>query len=189
MVFYRYFLINFTLNLRLLSCHTVFYEVPRQVKYTAIIEKGGVQCFYQPVSKETQTVTLQYEVTKANFDLDIDCIVKDGNGNQLMAARRRKGRKIEIDTNKITGEDIEICFSNHYSRMDEKQIYFNLILDNKSGFVNINQITNDEFVKALFFVASQRCPFVSTPSPDITTYIPDLYVWPSIKPTFIKCIF
>ena len=118
--------------------HDIFYDIKSQNKYTAIIPKGGVQCFYQPISKDTQTINIQYEVTKANFDLDIDCIVKNEQGVQLFTARRRKGRKFDISCENYLKNDIEICFSNHYSRMDEKHVYFSVTLDNKRGFTNIN---------------------------------------------------
>ena len=59
-----------------------------------------MKCFYQPVTKDTKHIILQYEVTKASFDLDIDCIVKDQKGVAIMSVRRRKGRKFEVDTGK-----------------------------------------------------------------------------------------
>ena len=81
------------------------------------------------------------EVTKADFDLDIDCIVKDASGQQMSTIRRRKGRKFELDTSNIKSGDIELCFSNHYSRFGEKHVYFSVTLDNKQGFNNINSET------------------------------------------------
>jgi len=113
-----------------------FYKIPKTSKYTVVVPKAEVWCFYQPINPAVKQVTLQYEVTKADFDLDIDCIVKDVAGRQLTAVRRRKGRKVDIPTAGMSAGDLEVCFSNHYSRLSEKHVYIHLSLDTNSGFAS-----------------------------------------------------
>lgn len=81
-------------------------------------------CFIEDTPPEVKLFKVQYEVTKADFDLDIDLLVHDDKENQLTSVRRRKGRSVDIVPTETSY--IEICFSNTYSRLSSKHVYVSI---------------------------------------------------------------
>ena len=81
-------------------------------------------CFIEDTPPEVKILKVQYEVTKADFDLDIDLLVHDDKENQLTSVRRRKGRSVDIVPTETSY--IEICFSNTYSRLSSKHVYVSI---------------------------------------------------------------
>ena len=100
-----------------------FYKIPPESKYTIIIPKKSQFCLYHPIFSGLDKLKLQYEVIYAKFDLDIDLLMADPSGKQIAAVRRRKSRKMDLDTTIMGEGNLEICFSNHYSGTSEKKVY------------------------------------------------------------------
>jgi len=92
---------------------------------TIHVPAGSVECFYQPI-KDEKTLEIEYQVI-AGGDLDIDFRVSSPNGKVLFAEGRKNDGVHTVE--EAEAGDYEICFSNKFSHISSKTVFFEIILD------------------------------------------------------------
>lgn len=92
---------------------------------TIHVPPGSIECFYQTITKE-KTLEIEYQVI-AGGDLDIDFRVTSPDNKVLFAEGRKNDGVHTVDEAKPG--DYEICFSNKFSHISSKTVFFELILD------------------------------------------------------------
>jgi len=92
---------------------------------TVHVPAGRVECFYQPIKKE-KSMEVEYQVI-AGGELDIDFRVANPEGKVLMAESKKNDAVHSFDD--LTPGDYEVCFSNRFSRISSKTVFFEIILD------------------------------------------------------------
>ncbi|KAG8436734.1 hypothetical protein GDO86_007721 [Hymenochirus boettgeri] len=101
--------------------------------YTFTLPAGQKECFFQPMKKDA-TLEIEYQVLDGT-GLDVDFFLIAPSGEILLLEERQSDGVHTVET--VDG-DYQFCFDNTYSRMSEKVIFFELILD------NINDESNDQ---------------------------------------------
>ncbi|CAJ0920187.1 unnamed protein product [Ranitomeya imitator] len=92
--------------------------------FTFTLPAGRRECFYQTMRKEG-TLEIEYQVLDG-ASLDIDFYLYSPSGVQILSEERQSDGVHTLET--IDG-DYQFCFDNTFSRMSEKVIFFELILD------------------------------------------------------------
>ncbi|XP_077309029.1 transmembrane emp24 domain-containing protein 5 [Lithobates pipiens] len=92
--------------------------------FTFTLPAGQRECFFQPM-KSGATLELEYQVLDgASLDVDFYLIAPDGD-IVLSETRQSDG----VHTVETIDGDYQFCFDNTFSRLSEKVIFFELILD------------------------------------------------------------
>lgn len=92
--------------------------------FTFTLPAGQRECFFQPM-KSGATLELEYQVLDgASLDVDFYLIAPDG-AIVLSETRQSDG----VHTVETVDGDYQFCFDNTFSRLSEKVIFFELILD------------------------------------------------------------
>ncbi|NP_001090383.1 transmembrane p24 trafficking protein 5 L homeolog precursor [Xenopus laevis] len=92
--------------------------------YTFTLPAGHKECFFQPMKKDA-TLEIEYQVLDgAGLDVGFSLISPDGE--LLLSEERQSDGVHSVET--VDG-DYQFCFDNTFSRMSEKVIFFELILD------------------------------------------------------------
>ncbi|XP_040215947.1 transmembrane emp24 domain-containing protein 5 [Rana temporaria] len=92
--------------------------------FTFTLPAGQRECFFQPM-KSGATLELEYQVLDgASLDVDFYLIAPDGD-IVLSETRQSDG----VHTVETVEGDYQFCFDNTFSRLSEKVIFFELILD------------------------------------------------------------
>lgn len=92
--------------------------------YTFTLPAGQKECFFQPMKRDA-TLEIEYQVLDG-AGLDVDFSLTSPNGELLLSEERQSDGVHSVET--IDG-DYQFCFDNSFSRMSEKVIFFELILD------------------------------------------------------------
>lgn len=92
---------------------------------TVHVPPGSVECFYQTVKNE-KTLEIEYQVI-AGGDLDIDFRVSSPSGKVLLAEARKNDGVHTVE--EAEAGDYELCFSNKFSHLSSKTVFFEIILD------------------------------------------------------------
>jgi len=92
---------------------------------TVHVAPGAVECFYQTISTE-KSLEIEYQVI-AGGDLDIDFRMSSPSGNVIVAEGRKNDGVHTVE--EVEAGDYEMCFSNKFSHISSKTIFFELILD------------------------------------------------------------
>lgn len=96
---------------------------------TVVIPPGNFECFYQNV-KAGLVLEVEYQVIDGG-DLDIDFMMKSPNGKVVVNEMRKPDAIHTVDE---TDEgDYEVCFSNRFSRISQKVVFFEIIIDSDGG--------------------------------------------------------
>ncbi|XP_078665087.1 transmembrane emp24 domain-containing protein 5-like [Branchiostoma floridae x Branchiostoma belcheri] len=93
--------------------------------YTFTLPPGQRECFYQEVKKETN-FEVEYQVIDGG-DLDVTFVLRSPKGVPLVTELRKSEGIHSIDA-KEDG-DYMFCFDNTFSRISEKMIFFDVLLD------------------------------------------------------------
>ncbi|KAG9337853.1 hypothetical protein JZ751_027504 [Albula glossodonta] len=101
----------------------------RDTEFTFILPPGRVECFYQTATKNG-TMEVEYQVI-AGAGMDVDFTIQSPQGHQLSSDFRKSDG---IHTVEPTEEgDYRICFDNSFSRVSEKMVFFEVILEEQAG--------------------------------------------------------
>ncbi|OCT82851.1 transmembrane emp24 domain-containing protein 5 [Xenopus laevis] len=92
--------------------------------YTFTLPAGQKDCFFQPMKKGA-TLEIEYQVLDG-AGLDVDFSLVSPDGELLLSEERQSDGVHSVET--VDG-DYQFCFDNTFSRMSEKVIFFELILD------------------------------------------------------------
>ncbi|XP_072275977.1 transmembrane emp24 domain-containing protein 5 [Pyxicephalus adspersus] len=101
--------------------------------FTFTLPAGQKECFFQPMKKDA-TLEIEYQVLDG-ASLDVDFYLVSPDGDIVLAETRQSDGVHTVET--IDG-DYEFCFDNTFSRLSEKVIFFELILD------HMNELQNDQ---------------------------------------------
>jgi len=94
---------------------------------TIHIPPGSAECFYQTINKE-KSVEIEYQVI-AGGDLDVDFRLTGPNGKVIVAEGKKNDGIHTVDP--VEPGDYELCFSNRFSRISSKTVFFEIILDSE----------------------------------------------------------
>ncbi|KAM9327273.1 transmembrane emp24 domain-containing protein 5 [Gastrophryne carolinensis] len=92
--------------------------------FTFTLPAGQRECFFQPM-KKAATLEIEYQVLDG-AGLDVDFYLISPNGDMVLSESRQSDGVHTVET--VDG-DYQFCFDNTFSRMSEKVIFFELILD------------------------------------------------------------
>ncbi|KAG8555677.1 hypothetical protein GDO81_017776 [Engystomops pustulosus] len=92
--------------------------------FTFTIPAGNRECFFQTMKKDA-TLEIEYQVLDGS-SLDIDFYLYSPHGDLLLSEERQSDGVHTLET--VDG-DYQFCFDNTFSRISEKVIFFELILD------------------------------------------------------------
>ncbi|XP_056379116.1 transmembrane emp24 domain-containing protein 5 [Hyla sarda] len=92
--------------------------------FTFTLPAGHRECFYQS-TRQSGTLEIEYQVLDGT-NLDIDFYLFSPNGDLVLSEQRQSDGVHTVET--VDG-DYQFCFDNTFSRMSEKVIFFELILD------------------------------------------------------------
>ncbi|KAM4640624.1 transmembrane emp24 domain-containing protein 5 [Discoglossus pictus] len=92
--------------------------------FTFTLPAGHKECFFQPMKKDA-TLEIEYQVLDG-AGLDIDFQLISPNGETLVFEERQSDGVHTLETE---DGDYQFCFDNSFSRLSEKVIFFELILD------------------------------------------------------------
>lgn len=101
----------------------------RDYTFTVKLARGTSECFYDYIH-EGAFLEIEYQVIEGG-DLDINFIVTGPQDTAVVMQPHSKEGLHGIDI-KITGE-YEICLDNTFSRMTDKLVFFDLIIEDDSG--------------------------------------------------------
>ncbi|XP_064385016.1 transmembrane emp24 domain-containing protein 1-like [Halichondria panicea] len=116
----------FSLCLVLVS---VSLSAARDFTFTLKLGAGRSECFYDYIH-EGAFLEIEYQVIEGG-DLDINFMVTDPNKKSMVMEPHSMDGLHGIDI-KITGE-YEICLDNSFSRMTDKLVFFDVIIEDDSG--------------------------------------------------------
>ncbi|XP_069823800.1 transmembrane emp24 domain-containing protein 5 [Dendropsophus ebraccatus] len=92
--------------------------------FTFTLPAGNRECFYQSMRRDG-TMEIEYQVLDG-ASLDVDFYLFAPNGDLLLSEQRQSDGVHTLET--VDG-DYRFCFDNTFSRMSEKVVFFELILD------------------------------------------------------------
>uniref|UniRef100_H2YUQ8 GOLD domain-containing protein n=1 Tax=Ciona savignyi TaxID=51511 RepID=H2YUQ8_CIOSA len=118
---------HFTLLLLLLGVYHA-----NAVELTYELEDNSKQCFFQDITKDTRT-TVEYQVISGGR-YDVDCSIEDPDGLKLYSEKRKQYDSYAWDAQK-TGA-YQICFSNEFSTITHKVIYFSMIVGDEKPLLD-----------------------------------------------------
>jgi len=105
-----------------------------ELDFTITIPPGRLQCYFQPVTNESQHwLEFDYQVIDGG-DLDINVLVSNPNGQVLIQDMKKMDATHKIDVSTVKG-DYQLCFDNSFSYQASKMIFFELFLTDKDGAV------------------------------------------------------
>jgi len=110
---------------------------------TGVIPPGQFECFYQSV-KAGLVLEVEYQVIDGG-DLDIDFMLKNPNGQVIVNEMRKPDAIHTVD--ETTEGDYEVCFSNRFSRISQKVVFFEIIIDSEDGDDYGDDFGDDEWKK------------------------------------------
>uniref|UniRef100_F7A1W8 GOLD domain-containing protein n=2 Tax=Ciona intestinalis TaxID=7719 RepID=F7A1W8_CIOIN len=110
-----------------LGVHTTY-----GVELTYELEDNSKQCFFQDITKDTRA-TMEYQVISGGR-YDVDCTIEDPDGLKLYSEKRKQYDSYAWDAQK-TGA-YQICFSNEFSTITHKVIYFSMIVGDEKPLVD-----------------------------------------------------
>ncbi|KAJ8373211.1 hypothetical protein AAFF_G00270440 [Aldrovandia affinis] len=101
----------------------------RDTEFTFLLPPGRIECFYQTTTKNG-TMEVEYQVI-GGAGMDVDFTIFSPQGHQLSSDFRRSDG---IHTVEPTEDgDYRICFDNSFSRVSEKMVFFEVILEGHAG--------------------------------------------------------
>ncbi|XP_053549933.1 transmembrane emp24 domain-containing protein 5 [Bombina bombina] len=92
--------------------------------FTFTLRAGQKECFFQPMKKDA-SLEIEYQVLDG-AGLDVDFYLVSPEGETLVAEERQSDGVHTVETE---DGDYQFCFDNTFSRVSEKVIFFELILD------------------------------------------------------------
>ncbi|XP_018414713.1 PREDICTED: transmembrane emp24 domain-containing protein 5 [Nanorana parkeri] len=99
--------------------------------FTFTLPAGQRECFFQPMKKDA-TLEIEYQVLDGS-SLDVDFYLLSPHGEIVLSETRQSDGVHTVET--VDG-DYEFCFDNTFSRLSDKVIFFELILDHMNEEVN-----------------------------------------------------
>ncbi|XP_036409160.1 transmembrane emp24 domain-containing protein 1-like [Megalops cyprinoides] len=108
---------------------SVAFRQSQDIEFTFLLPPGRVECFYQPVAKNG-SMEVEYQVI-AGAGMDVDFTIVSPHGYLLTSDFRKSDG---IHTVEPTEEgDYRICFDNSFSRVSEKMVFFEVIMDGQGA--------------------------------------------------------
>ncbi|KAJ8345338.1 hypothetical protein SKAU_G00295310 [Synaphobranchus kaupii] len=97
----------------------------RDTEFTFLLPAGRTECFYQTTTVNG-TMEVEYQVI-AGAGMDVDFTIFSPHGVQLSSDFRRSDGIHTVESTEKG--DYKICFDNSFSRVSEKMVFFEVILE------------------------------------------------------------
>ncbi|KAI4877504.1 hypothetical protein NFI96_027202 [Prochilodus magdalenae] len=94
---------------------------------TFLLPAGHTECFFQPVGKNS-SMEVEYQVV-AGLGLDVGFTLISPHGHRLVSEFRKSSGFHLVDP--TADGDYRICFDNSFSRLVEKMVFMEVVVDSK----------------------------------------------------------
>uniref|UniRef100_A0A8C2WYJ7 Transmembrane p24 trafficking protein 1a n=1 Tax=Cyclopterus lumpus TaxID=8103 RepID=A0A8C2WYJ7_CYCLU len=121
--------------LRLLACFILTVDLTlgsgpnKDVEFTFLLSAGSTECFYQTTARN-DSLEVEYQVT-AGSGLDVGFVLISPSGYQLVSDFRRSDAIHMVDPTE--DGDYRLCFDNSFSKLSEKMVFFQVIINRQSS--------------------------------------------------------
>ncbi|CAK6963129.1 transmembrane emp24 domain-containing protein 1-like [Scomber scombrus] len=128
-------MMNVSAQLFLLACYslTVGFTLalgPKQdTDFTFLLPAGSTECFYQTTVRN-DIMEVEYQVI-AGSGLDVGFALISPSGHRLASDFRRSDGIHMVDPTE--DGDYRVCFDNSFSKLSEKMVFFEVIINRHSG--------------------------------------------------------
>ncbi|XP_068606386.1 transmembrane emp24 domain-containing protein 1a [Brachionichthys hirsutus] len=100
----------------------------QRVEFTFLLPAGRTECFYQP-AVSSDSMEVEYQVI-AGSGLDVGFVLIAPSGTQLVSDSRRSDGIHLVEPTE--GGDYRLCFDNSFSKLSEKMVFFEVIINSQS---------------------------------------------------------
>ncbi|XP_031168424.1 transmembrane emp24 domain-containing protein 1a [Sander lucioperca] len=101
----------------------------KDMEFTFLLSAGSTECFYQTTAKN-DSMEVEYQVI-AGSGLDVGFALISPSGYRLVSDFRRSDGIHMVDLTE--GGDYRLCFDNSFSKLSEKMVFFEVIINGQSS--------------------------------------------------------
>uniref|UniRef100_A0A672IA47 Transmembrane emp24 domain-containing protein 1-like n=1 Tax=Salarias fasciatus TaxID=181472 RepID=A0A672IA47_SALFA len=101
----------------------------QQIEFTFVLPAGNTECFFQ-TAKQSDTLEVEYQVI-AGSGLDVGFTLISPGGHRLVSDFRRSEGIHMVDP--MEDGDYRLCFDNSFSKLSEKMVFFEVIVNSQSS--------------------------------------------------------
>ncbi|KAF3700068.1 Transmembrane emp24 domain-containing protein 1 p24 family protein gamma-1 [Channa argus] len=101
----------------------------QHVGFTFLLPPGSTECFFQNTAMD-DGMEVEYQVI-AGSGLDVGFALISPSGHRLVSDFRRSDGIHMVDPTE--GGDYRLCFDNSFSKLSEKMVFFEVIINSQSG--------------------------------------------------------
>lgn len=101
----------------------------KHVEFTFILPAGTTDCFFQTTTRN-DSIEVEYQVI-AGSGLDVGFTLISPSGHRLVSDFRRSDGIHMVDATE--DGDYRLCFDNSFSKMSEKMVFFEVIINSQSS--------------------------------------------------------
>ncbi|XP_010728691.3 transmembrane emp24 domain-containing protein 1a [Larimichthys crocea] len=101
----------------------------KNIAFTFILPAGTTECFYQTTVRE-DSMEVDYQVI-AGSGLDVGFVLISPSGYRLISDFRRSDGIHMVDPTE--DGDYRLCFDNSFSKLSEKMVFFEVIINSQSS--------------------------------------------------------
>ncbi|KAM4598718.1 transmembrane emp24 domain-containing protein 1-like [Polymixia lowei] len=138
---YDWMVINVSAKLYLLACFAGSVDLTwglgqkQDTEFTFILPAGRTECFYQTTVKNW-SMEVEYQVI-AGAGLDVGFTLISPSGYRLVSDFRRYDGIHTVDPTE--DGDYRLCFDNSFSKLSEKMVFFEVIIDGQGDSQGENE--------------------------------------------------
>ncbi|KAM9346519.1 transmembrane emp24 domain-containing protein 1a [Symphorus nematophorus] len=101
----------------------------QNMEFTFLLPAGSTECFYQTAVKN-DNMEVEYQVI-AGSGLDVGFVLISPSGHRLVSDFRRSDGIHMVDSTE--DGDYRLCFDNSFSKLSEKMVFFEVIINGQSS--------------------------------------------------------
>ncbi|XP_070836834.1 transmembrane emp24 domain-containing protein 1-like [Chaetodon trifascialis] len=101
----------------------------QNIEFTFLLPAGSTECFHQTTAK-SDSMEVEYQVL-AGSGLDVGFTLISPSGYRLVSDFRKSDGIHMVDATE--GGDYRFCFDNSFSKLSEKMVFFEVIINGQSG--------------------------------------------------------
>ncbi|KAF1379620.1 hypothetical protein PFLUV_G00177930 [Perca fluviatilis] len=128
-------MISVSAELCLLACLILIADLTlglgpkKDMEFTFLLSAGSTECFYQTTAKN-DSMEVEYQVI-AGSGLDVGFALISPSGHRLVSDFRRSDGIHMVDLTEVG--DYRLCFDNSFSKLSEKMVFFEVIINGQSS--------------------------------------------------------
>ncbi|KAM6914160.1 transmembrane emp24 domain-containing protein 1-like [Lycodopsis pacificus] len=101
----------------------------KDMEFTFLLSAGSTDCFYQTTARN-DSIEVEYQVI-AGSGLDVGFVLVSPSGHRLASDFRRSDAVHMVDPTE--DGDYRLCFDNSFSKLSEKLVFFEVIMNRQSS--------------------------------------------------------